>query len=156
MTVGEKIRNIRKTKGLTQEQLGIRCGIKAANIRKYELDKAHPKYETLQRIAGALEVSVFDLLPLPDPHEVEMYGYFESYLKAIGYMVATHVTKSCKDEIDNEDNEPVIFLREDESEIIISKDGYSVTLTEDEFIDLGTRTEEYIEMQFNNLLIKKK
>lgn len=58
MTVGENIRRIRKEKGLTQKQLGELCNMKEANIRKYELDKANPKIETIDRIASALGVSI--------------------------------------------------------------------------------------------------
>lgn len=45
--------------GLTQKELGKRCGINEANIRKYESGRQNPKYETLQKIAIALEIPVF-------------------------------------------------------------------------------------------------
>lgn len=56
MTTGQKIRFLRKEKGLTQKKLGQMAGIDEANIRKYELDKQNPKIETLEKIAAALEV----------------------------------------------------------------------------------------------------
>ena len=64
MTVHENIRKYRKEKNLTQKQLGNLCNpkIEEANIRKYELGKANPKVETLERIAAALEIPVTDLL----------------------------------------------------------------------------------------------
>lgn len=62
MTVGENIRKIRKEKGLTQKQLGELCGMKEANVRKYELGKANPKIETVSRIASALGVNIVDLM----------------------------------------------------------------------------------------------
>lgn len=58
MTVGQNIRAIRKERGLTQNQLGELCGIKEANIRKYELGKANPKIETIEKIAMALGVPI--------------------------------------------------------------------------------------------------
>ncbi len=58
MTTGERIRMIRKEKGMTQNQLGEACGIDAANIRKYELGKQNPKYETLEKIANAVDFPV--------------------------------------------------------------------------------------------------
>lgn len=63
LSTGERIRNIRKQKNMTQEQLGNKCGIAGANIRKYELSKQNPKIETLQKIADALEVSIAELVP---------------------------------------------------------------------------------------------
>lgn len=62
MTVGEKIRAARTAQGLTQDELGGRCGIAGANIRKYELGKANPKYKTLIRIADALKIPVTDIV----------------------------------------------------------------------------------------------
>lgn len=80
MNVGEEIRNIRKKKGLSQKALGDLAGIAEPTIRRYELGSLNPKYETLQKIADALGVSVAaflnydsdnkelwkDLLPAPD------------------------------------------------------------------------------------------
>ena len=62
MTIGENIRRLRKEKGLTQKQLGERCGMKEANVRKYELDKGNPKIETIKRIASALGVNAIDIM----------------------------------------------------------------------------------------------
>ena len=64
---GDKIRKLRKEKGLTQKQLGELCGIADSNIRKYESGKQNPKLETLQKIARALDVPITalraDILP---------------------------------------------------------------------------------------------
>lgn len=65
MTTGERIRAIRIEKKLTQKQVGDRCGMADSNIRAYELGKANPKIETLQRIATALEVPIGFLLGMP-------------------------------------------------------------------------------------------
>lgn len=64
MTVGERIRNARKNAGLTQKQLGEKCGIAEPTIRRYELGKLNPKYETLQKIASALEIPLSQILPI--------------------------------------------------------------------------------------------
>lgn len=63
MTVGENIRKIRKEKGLTQKALGQLCNINESQIRRYELglNNSNPKRETLQKIANALGVSIYEL-----------------------------------------------------------------------------------------------
>ena len=63
-TVGEKIRAARKAKQLTQKQLGELCDpvIAEPTIRRYELGKLNPKFETLSKIAKALQVPVTDFL----------------------------------------------------------------------------------------------
>ena len=62
MTVGENIRKIRKEKGLTQKQLGKLCQMNEVQIRQYELGKANPKIETVDKIASALGVNIVDIM----------------------------------------------------------------------------------------------
>lgn len=62
VTIGKNIKRIRKEKGMTQKQLGELCGINEANVRKYELGKANPKIETVNKIASALGVTAFDIM----------------------------------------------------------------------------------------------
>lgn len=72
MPTGELIKKIRKEKNMTQRQLGEKCGIADSNIRKYENGKQFPKWETLERIAQALGVDIFDLIEIePEPTESE-------------------------------------------------------------------------------------
>lgn len=49
MSMGEQIKTARQLRGFTQEELGERCGIDAANIRKYESGKQIPRIATLQK-----------------------------------------------------------------------------------------------------------
>lgn len=68
MTIGERIRSVRITKGLTQKQLAEKCGMADSAIRKYESGRVTPKHETIQRIASALNVGFLDLVevtPIP-------------------------------------------------------------------------------------------
>jgi len=58
VTIGEHIKRIRKEKGLTQKKLGELCGINEVQIRQYELGKANPKIETVNKVAIALEVPI--------------------------------------------------------------------------------------------------
>ena len=54
-TVGDRIRRVRQERNLTQKELGERTGIAEPTIRRYELGKLNPKYETLEKIANALD-----------------------------------------------------------------------------------------------------
>lgn len=62
MTVGENIKRIRKERGFTQKKLGELCGMNEVQIRRYELGKANPKIETVDKIASALGVSVLNIM----------------------------------------------------------------------------------------------
>lgn len=63
MTIGEKIKAVRKSKGMTQRELAEKSGIiYDAAIRKYESNRQSPKKETIKKIAKALEINYYILL----------------------------------------------------------------------------------------------
>lgn len=59
MKCGEKIRELRKKRGISQNQLGELAGIAGTTIRKYELGIRNPKPEQLKKISYALGVSIW-------------------------------------------------------------------------------------------------
>lgn len=62
MGIGSRIRELRKAKGLTQKQLGERCGMADSAIRFYESGRGNPTHKTIERIANALGVHILDLV----------------------------------------------------------------------------------------------
>ena len=62
-TIGERIREIRNERGLTQKTLGEKAGIAEPTIRRYELGKLNPKIDTAKKIAAALNVPWYELYP---------------------------------------------------------------------------------------------
>lgn len=62
MNLGERIRSSRVEHGLTQKQLGERCGMADSAIRRYESGRGNPTYKTVVRIANALGISWLDLV----------------------------------------------------------------------------------------------
>lgn len=95
MTIGERIRQLRKGRNLTQKELGSLCGIAEPNIRKYETGKQNPKLDTIEKISAALDVSPADLLgieywDMKQPNlaaEVSQYEKFTDYLESLGYTI---------------------------------------------------------------------
>ena len=63
--LGENIRNARKRKGLTQEQLAELCDKKPSYITSVETSGRTPKISTLKQIAEALGVDYRTLLEVP-------------------------------------------------------------------------------------------
>ncbi len=61
MTLGQRIRTLRKDKGWTQRQLEEKAGIENRNLTRYESDKVRPRLSSLKMLAQALEVSVDEL-----------------------------------------------------------------------------------------------
>lgn len=60
--LGENIRDIRKQKGMTQEELANRIGVVRQTVSKWEKNLSVPDADLLQRIAQVLEVPVSALL----------------------------------------------------------------------------------------------
>lgn len=99
MTTGEKIRNIRKTKGMTQKELGALLGITASTVAQFENSQTPPKFSTLERIAAALEVHISTLITYSKtPSDIAI----DQKLEHIGYK--THI------ETDYEHGEEYLIL----------------------------------------------
>ena len=67
-TIGQRIREIRKTRNLTQRELADRVGINFTYLSRVENDRLDdeqtPREETLQKIAKALDADPDELLLL--------------------------------------------------------------------------------------------
>jgi len=59
---GERIRELRKARGLNQEQLAELASLNRVTVAKYESGRIEPGAQALSRIADALEVSTDALL----------------------------------------------------------------------------------------------
>jgi transcriptional regulator with XRE-family HTH domain len=60
--IGEKLRDTRKRKLLTQEQLAERSGVGIATIIRIERNQVEPRGSTIRKLAAALEVEPEDLV----------------------------------------------------------------------------------------------
>lgn len=58
MKIGEILKNERKKKKLTQEQLAKKCYLSPKTIFNFEKNISTPKYDDLNRIANALQISI--------------------------------------------------------------------------------------------------
>lgn len=63
--VGEKVRYYRNLKGLTQEQLAEAVDTYGSYIGRLERGEQNVQLETLQRIADALQISIYALFDHP-------------------------------------------------------------------------------------------
>ena len=66
---GKRLKEIRKRKGLTQEQLAELVGMETVNISKLELGEHLPKKENLEKLCKALEI---------EPKELFDFGYMKT------------------------------------------------------------------------------
>ena len=100
MTTGERIKEARKHRKMTQKQLAEAAGIATGTIQQYELGKREPRYEILIRICKALNISILVfLLPGSTPikyltpeavnEEINQRRHFDSYIHSLGYELIT-------------------------------------------------------------------
>lgn len=164
MTVGENIRKLRLERGLTQKKLGELCGIAEPNIRKYELDKANPKIETIEKIASALRVPISKIkgdiwseFDKKNPNIVKELAKFEDFmefLKESGYIYEYKIVKwHWEDENETDPSKKV--QTPDEWEITLIKDRKEAKFTEAEFTELQEFTKEAVEGKFYKKVIEQ-
>ncbi len=67
MTIGERIKEARKAKGMKQKELAEILGCTKQNISRFEKSKTSPRADTLIKIAETLGVPVSELLGKPRP-----------------------------------------------------------------------------------------
>ena len=84
MTLGEKIREARRKRGLSQEQLAEKLSVSRSAIAKWETDKGLPDVGNLKMLARLLNVSVDHLLDdsqtaedpvIREPYQLSLYGH---------------------------------------------------------------------------------
>jgi len=71
MTLGDKIRKIREDKKLTQEDIAFEVGVNANSISRIERDLTDVNFSRLTQIAGALNMTVAEILAYQEPNPLE-------------------------------------------------------------------------------------
>ena len=93
--LGQKIKSVRKQKGLSQEQLADLVGYKVGTISKYEQGYRIPDIGMLRRIAAALGCNLSELAGTTDEvieETIRSEGAVDSYvawLRGVHIMVGT-------------------------------------------------------------------
>lgn len=149
MDIGERIKNLRKQKGLTQKELAKLSSISEISIRKYENGHRQPKQKAIYQLAKALNVSEGWLMGYDVPMDREEENFlakqseeltcFIRYLEAIKYLI--RFEKDLRDDKKTNDGDNETFT------VTISKDNITVQFTEDEFKDFQNVVKKSIEFE---------
>jgi len=59
--MGERIKDIRMKKQMTQNDLAIECQFEKASMSRLESGRSNPTIRTLQRVCKALDVDIIEL-----------------------------------------------------------------------------------------------
>ena len=71
--ISNRIRQLRRARGLTLEQLATELGVTKASVSKWELGSTHPEHSRLDQLARVLGVTAPELLTEPGAIPVRSY-----------------------------------------------------------------------------------
>jgi len=74
---GDRLKKLRKNKGLTQVELGKLIGKAMSTISGYEINNAEPDIDTIVVIANVLQTTTDYLLGVTEEQHLRMYHYDE-------------------------------------------------------------------------------
>lgn len=148
--IGEQIRQHRKVRGLTQEELAKESGLSTMSIRRYESGERIAPQSNLIKIAKALGVHLRDLADTSiweefdkqHPDMGENAARFEAvtaYLKEMGFSV----------DFPPENGEGESYTVE------LKRDGHKATFSEAEFEELQAGAKEAIEGRFYKKVLEQ-
>lgn len=83
MTIGQRIKEIRKKNGLTQKKLAELSGLSVIGIQGIEYDQYTPRLDSLLKIAHALDVEVSEICQTPLVKSLQDYT-MEELLSEVG------------------------------------------------------------------------
>ena len=89
LNFGDKLRQLRKEKNLTQKQLGELVGIRNSVISFYELGERVPSPEVVKKLAAVLHVSTDYLLGIEKTETVDISGLDENDKSIVRSLVDT-------------------------------------------------------------------
>jgi transcriptional regulator with XRE-family HTH domain len=73
MNIGDRIKQFRTNKGLSQKEIAISIGIDQAQYSRIESNKVEPTISSIEKIAEALEVDVVELFSKEKITDINSY-----------------------------------------------------------------------------------
>ena len=86
--LGENIKQLRKDRGMTQEELAIRLNVVRQTVSKWEKGLSVPDADMLQRMAEVLDVNISALLGTPSDYTREQVDAVVEQLARINEQLA--------------------------------------------------------------------
>ena len=87
VNMGNKLKNLRKQKRLTQKQVADRIGLAISAVSSYEAGTRYPSYDILIKLARIYHVSTDYLLGMTDKKELDISGLNDDEVEAISQLV---------------------------------------------------------------------
>lgn len=85
--IGQRLKDLRKAKGLTQQQVADRVWVTKAMISSYELSTRAPSYEVLIKLSKLFGVTTDFLLGIESSRTINVNGLTEKQITLIKSLV---------------------------------------------------------------------
>ena len=93
-TIGERLKELRIAKKLSQEQVGQIIGVAGSTVSLYEVELRQPPYDILVRFARLYRISTDYILGIDDRRAILVDGLTEPEIEAIDTLVALMAEKN--------------------------------------------------------------
>lgn len=94
--MGERLKNLRISKNLTQKQVAERLGIAISTLSGYELEEKHPSYFILMKLARLYDVSTDYLIGMTEKRNIDVTGLSEKEINSVAEIVSLLKTNKRK------------------------------------------------------------
>ena len=140
--LGQKIKSVRKQKGLSQEQLADLVGYKVGTISKYEQGYRIPDIGMLRKISGALECNLAELAGTTDEVIQETIRFEEAVESYIDWLRGVHIMLTTPNYEDKDGKE--------KTAIIVDIDGVPLDIADkiDDIMQMGKEHFKLLAKQF--------
>ncbi len=93
-SIGERIRELRQSKNLRQEQVAKIIGVDRSAVTAYENGTRQPTFDTLVSMARLFHVSTDYLLGITDARTIDITGLTENEIDILNALVQSMVQKN--------------------------------------------------------------
>lgn len=87
MSIGSRLKSLRKEKHLTQKQVADRIGVAVNTVSAYESDARYPPYDILLKLARMFHVSADYLLGLCENRTIDVTGLSEEEVNVVTQLI---------------------------------------------------------------------
>ena len=162
MEIGERIKQLRKDSGLTQQQLGEKIGVSAISIRKYESGDRTPSTTTLKVIGRIFNLDVNDSLfdgMSEQEKKTTNIDFFKEVARERGLIrdvtvppQMDNISTIFKDALIDTTNNIVFGEKDGKKYLISKKEGICVEIKDDTELDFTTDILEYISFKAGQIV----
>lgn len=162
MTVGQRIKDAREKKGLTQRYVAQESGVNVALLQLYEYGKRNPKDDQLRKIADAIGVPPESLRPPKIETETELLYALREISEKFGTVLvedegrSVHIRLNQLKLVSSEESKPADNIKEAKIEHVPAADSQSVVTTETDYTDSGLLIRYRRALQVIRLIVKDK